>query len=373
MGAPFTPLVAGLPATVPFTGPETLERRRGAPFAARIGANESASGLAPAAREALARAVAGRDCALYGDPECRALREGLAARLGVPGDAIAVGAGIDSLLGTTVRMHLVPGAVAISSLGAYPTFDYHVAGHGGRLERVPYRADARVDVDALAPAAHAHGARLVYLSSPDNPTGTRTPAEALARLVDGLPDGCTLLLDEAYVEYPGEASAPDLDPGDARVLRFRTFSKAWGMAGMRVGCAIGHPDTIAGFDKVRDHFGVNRLGQVAALASLGDLAFLGRVRAEVAAGRDRIAALAARHGLGHVPSVTNFVAVDLGDGARAQAMLEALLERGAFVRKPMAAPLERYVRVGIGTPQEAAHLEAVFGAALEAACGAAPT
>lgn len=371
MSAPLTALVAALPATVPFTGPETLERARGAPFAARLGANESASGMSPLAREALGAALHARDCSFYGDPESHALRERLAARHGVPMDAIVVGAGIDTLLGTTVRMFVGSGDVAVTSLGAYPTFDYHVAGHGGRTERVPYRDDGHVDTAALARAARAHGARLVYLSSPDNPTGTRTSAEALHVLVQALPEDCLLLLDEAYVDYPGEASAPPIDAHDARVLRFRTFSKAWGMAGLRIGYALGTPATIGAFAKVRDHFGVNRLAQIAALASLDDAGFLERVRAEVAVGRERIAALAARHGLDHLPSSTNFVTVDFGDAARARRTLDALLAHGVFVRKPAAPPLDRYVRFGVGTPAELEALERAF-AAVEGARRAAP-
>ena len=368
MGAPFTPLVESLPATVPFTGPETLERARGAPFDARIGANESASGMAPGAVAALHAAVEGRDCALYGDPENRALRERLATRLDVPLECLVVGAGIDSLLGTTVRMFLSPGDVAVSSIGAYPTFDYHVAGHGGELARVPYAGD-RVDLEALGGTARERDARLVYLSNPDNPTGSVASNEAVAALASSLPAGCTLLLDEAYVDYPGEAAAPPLDVGNASVLRYRTFSKAWGMAGLRIGYAVGHPDTIAGFDKVRDHFGVNRLAQVAALASLDDEGFLGRVRRDVTEGRARIGALADRHGLGRIDSATNFVAVDLGDAARAGALLDALLARGVFVRKPMAPPLDRYVRLGVGTDDEMDRLEAMFADALDGARG----
>ena len=366
MGAPFTPLVESLPRAVPFTGPEALERARGAPFDARIGANESASGMSPRALAALHAAVDARDCALYGDPESRALRERLAARLDVPVECLVVGAGIDALLGTTVRMLLSPGDVAVSSRGAYPTFDYHVAGYGGTIARVPY-AGGRVDLGALGDAARARGARLVYLSNPDNPTGSVASAEALAGLAASLPAPCTLLLDEAYVDYPGEAAAPRLDVDDASMLRYRTFSKAWGMAGLRIGYAIGHPDTIAGFDKVRDHFGVNRLAQVAALASLGDEGFLERVRRDVAAGRSRIAALAERHGLARLESSTNFVAVDLGDATRAGALLDALLARGVFVRKPTAPPLDRYVRLGVGTDAEMDRLDAVFGDALEGA------
>ena len=366
MGAPFTPLVESLPATVPFTGPETLERARGAPFDARIGANESASGMAPGALAALRAAVEGRDCALYGDPESRALRTRLAERLGVPIECLVVGAGIDSLLGTTVRMFLTPGDVAVSSIGAYPTFDYHVAGYGGELARVPYAGD-RVDLEALGETARDRDARLVYLSNPDNPTGSVAPNDAVVELRASLPPGCTLLLDEAYVDYPGEDTAPPLDVDDASTLRYRTFSKAWGMAGLRIGYAVGHPDTVAGFDKVRDHFGVNRLAQVAALASLDEEGFLGRVRRDVREGRARIEALAERHGLTWIESSTNFVAVDLGDAARAGALLAGLLARGVFVRKPTAPPLDRHVRLGVGTDAETARLEAVFGHALEGA------
>ncbi len=361
MTAPFTALVDALPATVPFTGPEALERARGAPFVARLGANESASGPSPRAVEALHAAVRGRDCSWYGDPESALLRERLAALHGVPVACIVVGPGIDTLLGNTVRLHLSAGDVAVTSAGAYPTFDYHVAGHGARLERVPYR-DGRVDTAALALAAHGHGARLVYVSSPDNPTGTQTPVGELLALLDALPADCLLLLDEAYVDYPGHASAPPLDVEDSRVLRFRTFSKAWGMAGLRIGYALGTEPRVAGFAKVRDHFGVNRLAQVAALASLDDAGFLDRVRAEVIAGRERLTDLARTHDLAYLPSSTNFVSVDLGDAARARTTLDDLLARGVFVRKPMVAPLDRYVRLGVGTAAEMDELERAFGA-----------
>ena len=366
MNIPFTRLTASLPPSVPFVGPETMERARGRTFAARIGANESALGPSPRAREAMVRALEAGEPRFYGDPESHDLRHALAARHGVAPDEIVVDAGIDTLLGVTVRLFVERGDVAITSLGAYPTFGYHVTGFGGRLESVPYER-LHESPDALLAAAQEHAARLLYLANPDNPMGTRVSADAVANLVDSLPARCLLLLDEAYVDYTDEAADPlnpPVDTSDPRVLRFRTFSKAWGMAGLRIGYAIGHRDVIAGFERVRNHFGVNRLAQVAALASLGDTDHLERVRASVRAGRARIEALAEAHGIPWVPSATNFVALDFGDAARADAVMGALLETGIFLRKPAVPPLDRHVRVGVGTEAETAALEGAFGAAL---------
>ncbi len=142
-----TPLVQSLPATVPFVGPETQERARGHVFRARIGANESGFGPSPAVAAAMARA--GADMWKYCDPENHDLKAALAAHLGIPQANVVVGEGIDGLLGLIVRMYLNPGDAVVTSLGAYPTFNFHVAGFGGRLVTVPY-ADDREDLDALA-------------------------------------------------------------------------------------------------------------------------------------------------------------------------------------------------------------------------------
>ncbi|MEO0623260.1 MAG: pyridoxal phosphate-dependent aminotransferase [Pseudomonadota bacterium] len=362
---PFTPLATGLPPTVPFVGPETQERARGAPFAARIGANESGFGPSPAAVEAL-RAVAG-DVWMYGDPEGHDLRHALAAAHGVPAECIVVGEGIDGLLGLTVRLFAEPGAAVVTSAGAYPTFNYHVAGFGARLVTVPYAEDAE-DPEALAAAAQEHGARLVYLSNPDNPMGSWHGADRVAALLNALPEGCLLCLDEAYVELAPEGTALPWDVTDPRLVRFRTFSKAQGLAGLRVGYLVAHPTLAAGYNRIRNHFGVGRLAQAAALASLGDTAHLARVQQAVAASRERIGAIAAEAGLTALPSATNFVAIDCGrDGAFARAVLQGLLERGIFVRMPGVAPLDRCIRVSCGPEADMVAFAVAFPQALAAA------
>ncbi|GMG81269.1 pyridoxal phosphate-dependent aminotransferase [Paralimibaculum aggregatum] len=362
---PFAPLVAGLPATVPFVGPEQQERERGRPFAARLGANESGFGPSPRAVAAMQAAAAGMW--RYCDPQSADLKAALAAHHGIDPAAILVGEGIDGLLGLTVRLFVAPGDAVVTSAGAYPTFNYHVAGYGGRLVTRPYRAD-REDVTALAEAARSSGARLVYLANPDNPMGSWHGQEAIAALLDALPEGCLLCLDEAYVELAPEGTAPDWNIEDTRLIRFRTFSKAQGLAGLRIGYAVGHPELIAGYDRIRNHFGVNAMAQAAALAALEDPGHLAAVRAAVADCRLRIGAIAAANGLAALPSATNFVAIDCGhDGAFARAVLAGLLARDIFVRMPGVAPLDRCIRVSCAPEREIDLFQAALPGALEAA------
>lgn len=362
-----TRVVTGLPATVPFVGPEALERRSGVALPLRLGANESAFGPSPRALAAMHDAL-GR-IHHYGDPENYDLRAALAERHGVSLGHVVVASGIDELLGLVVRAFVEHGETVVASLGAYPTVPFHVAGYGGTLERVPYRDDGagpRNDPDALVAAARRTGARLLYLANPDNPTGSWHDSDALRALLDALPDGCIFLLDEAYSDFAPPEAVPGHDvvhPDDPRVIRFRTFSKAHGMAGARVGYALAAPETIAAFDKIRLHFGVNLVAQAGALASLGDPDSLRDVVAAVARGREEYVALARDLGLVPYPSATNFVAMDAGSAERARALLAALAERGVFVRMPGAAPLDRCIRVTVGTPEQRAAFAPLLRAA----------
>jgi len=359
-------LVESLPAATPFVGPETLERQRGARFLARIGANESAFGISPAAHEAMSRTLS--EIAWYGDPENFELREALAARHGVPADCICVDAGIDSLLGLTVRMLVGPGTAVVTSLGAYPTFNYHVAGFGGQLVTVPY-SDDHEDTQALLKASREHAASIVYLSNPDNPMGTWHDASTITAMINAIPNGTMLALDEAYAEFAPASALPPIDTSNQQVMRFRTFSKAYGMAGARIGYVIANPVVIQGLNKIRNHFGVNRIAQAGALASLKDGEFLQSVANRVTEGRQRIYAMAAENGLTAIESATNFVAVDLGSPTKAKAVLDYLIAHDVFVRMPGVEPLNRCVRIGVGTPEEHAALTGVFKQALASTGG----
>jgi histidinol-phosphate aminotransferase len=361
----YTGIIGPLPSTVPFVGPEAQERRRGRAFRARIGANESVFGPSPGAVGAMARAAA--ECWKYGDPENHDLKQALARIHGVKPENIVVGEGIDALLGYTVRLVVEPGTPVVSSLGAYPTFNFHVAGYGGRLVTAPYQREHE-DPDALLRAAARERAPLIYFCNPDNPMGSWWPATDVERLIDRVPAGVLLCLDEAYGEFAPDKTLPRLDVSDPRVLRFRTFSKAYGMAGARIAYAIGEAGVIQSFDKIRNHFGVNAIALAGALASVDDRGHLASVVAKVRAARERIGAIARASGLEPLPSATNFVAVDCGaDGAFARRVLAELAARDVFVRMPGVVPLDRCIRITAGTEADLAVLAAALPEALAAA------
>jgi histidinol-phosphate aminotransferase len=351
-------LVAGLPAATPFVGPETLERRLGRRLEVRLGANESNFGPSESVLAAIRQAA--DEIQYYGDPEGFVLRSAIGSRLGLGPEHVVLGSGVDELLGVLVRAYMAPGETVVMGHGAYPTFTYQVVGHGGRIVNRPYRG-FRNDPEALVEAARDEGAKLLYLSNPDNPTGSHLSAESQIALIERLPPGCLLVLDEAYAEFAPPGSLPELGADDPRVIRLRTFSKAHGLAGMRVGYAFGAPDLIRPFDRIRNQFGVGRLAQAAALAALEDEAHVRAVVAAVERGRAEYAVLANDTGVVGLPSSTNFVAFDLGGAERTKAVLSALLEsEGVFVRSPGVTPLDRLLRVTVGRPEDRDAFAAAF-------------
>ena len=356
-----TATIAALTQSRPFIAPEELAKLAGHSDLLRLGANESAFGPPPAALAAMQTAVA--RTSWYGDPESMDLREALAARHGCEVAELAVGAGIDDLMGLAVRAYLGPGDVSVATLGTYPTYAYHVLGYGARLETVPYASDGTVQLEALARRAHDTGARAAYLANPDNPSGTFLESRAVTAFRAALPDDCLLVLDEAYADFVAASELLD-ETIDPRIVRLRTFSKAYGLAGARVGYVRAAREIIATFGKIRLQYGVNRTGQIGALAALGDQGFVRDVIAEVGRGREAYHELAASLGLRTLPSRTNFVCIDIGSRERAEAMVGELLRRAVFVRKPGAPPLDGFIRVTVGTPEERARFGEIFAAAL---------
>lgn len=364
---PFTEIVETLPETVPFVGPEAIERQTGVKTLARIGANESGFGPSPKVVAALAEAAP--HFWKYPDPENFELRHALAQRLGVAADEIVIGEGIDGLMGLLVRLFIAPGNVVATSLGGYPTFNYHVTGFGGVLATTPYKNDHE-DPEGLAELARSSGAKMVYLANPDNPMGTWWPAETIEAFIKAVPEDCLIVLDEAYGETAPAGTLPKFDNSQPNLIRLRTFSKAYGMAGIRVGYAIGNKRLIGAFNRIRNHFGVSHPAQVAAMAALADEDHLNWAISAIHRSNARIAEIAAASGLSSLPTATNFVAVDCGrDGAYARRVLEELGKRGIFIRKPAAPILDRCIRISAG-PDEAMdllaeHLPASLRAAYE--------
>jgi len=359
--------IEAIPPTTPFVGPEELARAGRHRELLRLGANESAFGISPKALAAMQAALP--QLSWYGDPESIDLREALAQRYDCSIGNIVVASGIDDLMGLAVRAFVAPGSIAITTRGSYPTFNFHVAGYGGALECVDYTGDGRVDVQSLAAAANRLRPAIVYVANPDNPSGSVRSCSEIEGLLQAIPSSTVLLLDEAYAEF---AQDGDLLPNviDERLIRMRTFSKAYGMAGARIGYAMTTPRIVATFQKIRLHYGVNRNAQVGALAALSDGAFVRDVVRQVAQGREDYMELARSLGLAYQPSATNFVCIGLGSPARATGMVNDLLARGVFIRKPSAPPLDGYVRVTVGTTAQrsafAQHFRALLAPAVSA-------
>lgn len=360
-----TALAQTLPASVPFVGPEAQERARGAPFTARLGANENGFGPSPKVIEAIKTHA--HEAWMYGEPESHDLRSAIAAHHKIALENIVVGEGIDGLLGYLVRLIVGPGDSVVTSEGAYPTFNYHVAGFGGTLHKVPYKDD-REDPEALLAKAHETDAKLIYLANPDNPMGTWHDASVIEEMARRLPEGCLLVLDEAYIDLAPAEAVPDLAIDHSGVIRMRTFSKGYGLAGMRVGYAMGAPELIRAFEKIRNHFGMNRLAQIAALAALEDQGGLRDIQKHVASSKARLAQIAIENGLHALPSATNFVAIECGkDGDFARAVLASLIAQGIFVRMPFVAPQDRCIRVSCGPQTEMERFASALPRALETA------
>lgn len=353
MGAQVTKVVAALPGSPPFIAPEEIERKEGLSFSLRLGANENVFGPSPRAIRAAQDALTG--IYRYGEPRNFELRRRLADATGRPSSEIAVGSGIDDLLSVAVRCLMAPGENAVTTCGTYPTFAHHVATHGGIVHEVPYAAEFRLDTDALARLAVRTRARIVYLANPDNPTGSVVAEPTIARLAGQIPSGCTLLVDEAYRDFASREEGGDSQ--SERTVRFRTFSKAHALAGLRIGYALA-PDSIAtAFDKVRLHFGVNRVAQAAALASLDDEQHLQAVVRAVTERRPEYERLGRAQGWRPLPSQTNFVAFDVGSGERSAWLVQALQSLSVFIRRGGQPPVDRCIRVTVGTRMQCEQLE----------------
>jgi histidinol-phosphate aminotransferase len=354
-----TRAVEAIPATTPFIGPEQLMRETQQRELVRLGANESAFGPSPKAIMAMSGEL--ERLSWYGDPESLDLRDALAEKHRCGAEQILVGAGIDDLMGLAVRAYSGPGDSALTTRGTYPTFNYHVIGYGARLMEVSYRDDGSPDLDALLAVARREHPSIVYLANPDNPSGRFFGREELERFYEALPESSLFLLDEAYADFTDEL---ELLPSifEDRLIRLRTFSKAYGMAGARIGYALATERNVQTFQKIRLQYGINRNAQIGALASLHDDNFRDFVVRETARARDDYYRLARELGYGYIESRTNFVCVDMESAERATRVMNELLLRGVWIRKPGAPPLDRYIRVSAGTET----MRQIFARALRA-------
>lgn len=340
---------------------ETVARELGLDPAGiiKLASNENAFGSSPRALAAAQRALAADE--LYPDGGCVALRGKLAAHWGLRPEQFIVGNGSNEILELLARAFLRPGDEAVMGAPAFIVYKLATLAGGARAVEVPL-VNHRHDLGRLA-AAVTPRTRLVFLASPNNPTGTTNSAAEIAAFARALPEHVVLAFDEAYAEFL--ESPPDLRPLLAegrKVIGLRTFSKIYGLAGLRVGYGYADAALIALLQRARQPFNVNAVAQAAAAAALDDREFVAHCARETRAGRARQAAGFAALGLEFVPSAANFTLVRVGDGA---AVFAGLQRRGVIVRPLQPYALPEWVRVTVGTPAQnermLAELAAVLG------------
>jgi len=339
------PDIQSLSPYVPGKPIEELQRELGLARVIKLASNENPLGPSPKAVAALAGA--GNILHRYPDGGAYQLRQALADRWKVTSDHVILGNGSDEIIGLLARTFLAPGDEAVMADQTFVIYKMEVVAAHGIPVVVPLTKWTH-DLDAMARAATTK-TRLLFLCNPNNPTGTMVSAEAVDRLMERIPPDVIVVFDEAYVEYVRDPHFPDslayVKQGRNAIV-LRTFSKIYGLAGLRIGYGITTPEITNFLNRVRPPFNANSLAQRAALAALGDDEHVAKSRAVNATGMEQVGAGLRALGLLPIPSEANFIYVDVKRDGRK--VFDALLREGIIVRHIEGT----MVRVTIGQPDE---------------------
>ncbi len=370
--------IRGLPAYVPGRPVEEVERELKI-RAIKLASNENPLGPSPKAMEAAKRAAA--ESNRYPDGGSKLLKEALAARHGVSPEEIFVGLGTSEIIDLASRSLLRPGLQGITAEGTFALFPIAIRASGAHLAAVPLR-DFTFDLRGIAGAITPE-TRIIYLANPNNPTGTSFGAGELEEFLRRVPEDVLVVLDEAYCEYVERPDYPrsiEMFRSGRNLLILRTFSKVYGLAGLRIGYGISRAGFVRAWNKLRTPFNVSNVAQAAALAALDDAEHVARSVETNRAGREHLAAGLGKLGLQPVRSDTNFVFLELGP--ETSRICEELLKSGVIVRPLAWMGFPEAVRVSVGKPEEnetflaaMGRIWPAFGPAepRQAAMGAGPT
>ena len=347
------PQVRDLPAYNAGLSSDVVRQRYGVDHIARLGSNENPSGPSPAVARALSQIALG--AGRYPDANCLTLRAAIAARIGVQSAEVIIGNGSENLLELLCLAFLSPGDRVVTLLPCFGLHEIFPRMMGAQVQMVPVTPAMEFDVPAWCDAL-TDGARppkMVILSNPSNPVGCMLDGAAFDRIVQAVPPETLLVIDEAYYEYarlsPGFADAlTRLRQQERFWIVLRTFSKAWGLAGLRVGYGLAsHASVVQMLDRVRTPFNVNTAAQAAALAAWGDPDHMTESVLQTVAQRDLMAAQLRALGVTVAPSAANFLFLDLRRPNGPVA--EALLARGIIIKPWKEAGYETFIRVSVGT------------------------
>ncbi len=343
---------------------EEVEREFGLTDIVKLASNENPLGPSQKAIEAICGAAG--EVWLYPDNDCYHLRLALSERLGFPGNQILLGHGSDELIHNIGLAFIAPGDEVMMCSGPFSQYEFTAKLMDGRPVYIPMK-DFRYDTKAMAERISPR-TKVVFIGNPNNPTGAIVTRGELGQLLEAVPEGTILVMDEAYYEYVDDAEYPDslaLVREGRRVIVLRTFSKVYGLAGLRIGYGVTTRELADGLERVREPFNVSSIAQAAALASLQDGDQVERTRRLNRESRDYFCREFERLGLAYTPSYANFVWVDLGRECRP--VFTELLKRGVIVRTGDVFGAPTHIRVTTGTPQQnerfIAALEEVLAAA----------
>jgi histidinol-phosphate aminotransferase len=356
------PGVAGLQPYIPGKPLEELAREYGIRDAIKLASNENPLGPSPKALEAIRAALP--DLARYPEGGGVALKAALAARLGVAPAQLTLGNGSNEILELMARAFVTPADEVIFAEHAFAVYPIVTQAAGARAVVVPAR-DYGHDLPAMVRAVTAR-TQLIFLANPNNPTGTWFRREALADFLGAVPRRVLVVLDEAYFDFVTDAAYPngiDFLAAHPNLVVTRTFSKAYGLAGLRIGFGVSGAGVAELLNRVRQPFNVNLPAQAAALAALDDAGHLNKTLANNARGMAQLIAGFEALGLPYIPSAGNFVCVEVGAAGQ---WYEALLRAGVIVRPVANYGLPRHLRVTVGLPEENARFLKALGGALAA-------
>jgi histidinol-phosphate aminotransferase len=364
-GAFFRAAVDGLTPYQPGKPVEDVQRELGLDHVIKLASNEGPFGPFPAAQEAMARAAV--DLNRYPDGGAVRLHAAIAERHGVGPQKICVGAGADGCIDMASQAILGPGDEVVCGWPSFPSYVIYARKQGATPVTVAlheYRYDLDALLDAITPRT-----KLVYICHPNNPTGTMNTTAELDAYFERVPEHVLTVVDQAYFEYIDRADYPDAVErymkNGHRVVVLRTFSKIYGLAGLRVGYAVASSDVCAALAKVRRPFDLTTPAQLAAVASIGDGTEIDRRRSVNAIGLGLLEAAVRAHGFQPVPSVGNFVFVETGGDANV--LFERLLHEGVIVRPLTGFGSSTAIRVSVGTPDELGEFAAALGRVLATA------
>ncbi len=358
------PALNDLPVYQPGRPIEEVARELGLPAddIIKVASNENPLGPSRLAVAATRKALAHVN--LYPDGNAYYLKQKLAAKLDVTPANLILGNGSNEIIELIGHALLAPEAEVVVSQYCFAVYPIVTALFGAKLVTVPAKNYSH-DLDAML-AAITPNTRIVFVANPNNPTGTSVAREALARFVNAVPENVLLALDQAYFEFQDEPLdlLPDIRSGSKpNLLLMRTFSKIYGLAGLRIGYGIGHPDLIAALEKIRQPFNLNAVAQAGALAALDDAKHVDRTRRNNARGLRFYARAFRKLGLEFIPSSANFILVKVGDGQR---VFEEMQKLGVIVRPMGGYQLGEWIRISMGTATENARCLEALGHALAA-------